>query len=409
MTHPSRVRISGPLKPFAAGFASELARLGYKRDSAGHQVRLMAQVSRWLADQGFGVDALSTENVERYLRARRAAGYTTLQTKKAMQPMLTYFQGLKVLRPPHPAVADGPVEVLLEQYRHYVTVERGLGGPTARGYVDAVRHFLLGRISQDGRALDLEGLTAADVRAFVMALGPTQSPSPARLTVSALRSLLRFLHVDGTLQRSLVNAVPSAAGRRLVSLPKGVEPRDVRKLLSSCDRRRTTGRRDFAILTMLVRLGLRAGEVAVLELDDIDWRAATLVIRGKGSRANTLSLPSDVGEAVAAYLRRGRPPTAEGRAVFVRVQAPYRRLTSCGVTQVVAAAARRAGLGQIHAHRLRHTAATQMLRAGATLPEVGQVLRHRRALTTAFTPRSTEMPCGRLLVRGPEVRDDPAA
>jgi site-specific recombinase XerD len=344
----------------------------------------MAQVSCWLADQDLGADALSTETVERYLEARRAAGYTTLRTEQAMKPMLTYLRGLDVLPPPPPTMADDPVDALLERYRHYHTVERGLGGPTARGYVVSVRHFLLGRISHDGRAVDLVGLTAADVRAFVVARCPTQSPSPARLTVSALRSLLRFLHVAGTLQRSLAHAVPSAAGRRLVSLPKGVEPRDVRKLLSSCDRRRTTGRRDFAILTMLVRLGLRAGEVAVLGLDDIDWRAATLVIRGKGNRADTLPLPSDVGEAVAAYLRRGRPPTAEGRAVFVRVQAPYRRLTSCGVTQVVAAAARRAGLGQIHAHRLRHTAATQMLRAGATLPEVGQILRHRRALTTAI-------------------------
>lgn len=156
----------------------------------------------------------------------------------------------------------------------------------------------------------------------------------------------------------------------------------MRKLLSSCDRRKGSGRRDSAILTMLVRLGLRAGEVAQLGLDDIDWRAATLVIRGKGNRADTLPLPADVGEAVAGYLRRGRSSTAEGRTVFVRVRAPHHQLTTGGVTQVVAAAARRAGLGQIH--RLRHTAATQMLRAGATLREVGQVLRHRRALTTAI-------------------------
>jgi site-specific recombinase XerD len=188
MTHPSRVRISGPLKRFASGFASELARQGYKPDSAGHQVRLMAQVSCWLADQDLGADALSTETVERYLEARRAAGYTTLRTEQAMQPMLTYLRGLDVLPPPPPTMADDPVDALLERYRHYLTVERGLGGPTARGYVDSVRHFLLGRISQDGHTLDLEGLTAADVRAFVVARCPTQSPGPARLTVSALRS-----------------------------------------------------------------------------------------------------------------------------------------------------------------------------------------------------------------------------
>jgi site-specific recombinase XerD len=281
-------------------------------------------------------------------------------------------------------VTVGPVEALLDRYHHYLTVERGLGGPTARGYIDSVRHFLLGRISRDGHSLDLEGLTAADVRAFIVARCPAQSPSPAKLTATALRSFLRFLHVTGTLDRCLVEAVPSASGRRLVGLPKGLEPHDVRELVASCDRRKQSGRRDFAILTILLRLGLRAGEVARLELDDIDWRVATLVIRGKGNRADTLPLPADVGEAVAGYLRRGRPSTAEGRSVFVRVMAPHRRLTQGGVTQIVAAAARRAGLGQIHAHRLRHTAATQMLRAGATLPEVGQVLRHRRALTTAI-------------------------
>jgi site-specific recombinase XerD len=132
-----------------------------------------------------------------------------------------------------------------------------------------------------------------------------------------------------------------------------------------------------------VRLGLRAGEVRSLRLDDIDWRAGQLVVRGKGNRAERLPLPADVGEAVAAYLRRGRPATAEGRTVFVRVRAPHRPLSSGGVTNAVIAAAERAGLGRVAAHRLRHTAATQMLRAGAPLPEVGQVLRHRLLITTA--------------------------
>jgi site-specific recombinase XerD len=144
------------------------------------------------------------------------------------------------------------------------------------------------------------------------------------------------------------------------------------------------GRRDFAILTVLARLGLRAGEAAGVELDDIDWRAGEVVIRGKGNRQEGLPLPTDVGEAIAAYLRRGRPHSAQGRQVFLRVRAPHRRLSSSGITQVVAAAGRRAGLGKLGAHRLRHTAATELLRAGAPLVEVGQVLRHRRLLTTAI-------------------------
>jgi integrase/recombinase XerD len=137
-------------------------------------------------------------------------------------------------------------------------------------------------------------------------------------------------------------------------------------------------------LTVLARLGLRAAEVAGLSLEDVDWRAGELVVRGKGGRSERLPLPHDVGEAIVGYLRHGRPGSAQDRAVFVRVRAPHHRLSPGGVTYVVEAAALRAGLGQIHAHRLRHTAASEMLRAGATLPEVGQVLRHRHARSTAI-------------------------
>ncbi len=202
--------------------------------------------------------------------------------------------------------------------------------------------------------------------------------------MTALRSLLGFLHVDGAIEQSLASAVPSVAGRRLVGLPKGLEPAQVQCLLASCDSSTRTGRRDIAILTMLVRLGMRAGEVAALRLDDIDWRAGEIVVRGKGKCTERLPLPTDVGGAVAAYLHHHRPTSAQGRTVFVRIKAPHRALSSQGVSQAVAAAARRAGLGRIHAHRLRHTAATQMLRTGASLPEIGQLLRHRRALTTAI-------------------------
>jgi site-specific recombinase XerD len=227
--------------------------------------------------------------------------------------------------------------------------------------------------------LDLADLTAADVIAFVVRRCPQQGQSAAKLTVTALRSLLGFLHVDGTIVQSLAAAVPSVAGRRLSGLPKGLDPDQVRRLLASCDSRTPNGCRDLAVLTILVRLGLRADEVARLALDDIDWRAGEIIVHGKANCTDRLPLPTDVGEAVVAYLRCGRPASARGRTVFVRIKAPHRSLSSSGVTQIVAAAARRAGLGQIHAHRLRHTAATQMLRAGASLPEIGQLLRHRRA------------------------------
>jgi site-specific recombinase XerD len=201
--------------------------------------------------------------------------------------------------------------------------------------------------------------------------------------VSALRSLLRFLHVDGLVDQPLVQAVPSVAAWKLAGLPKALDADQVSALLASCDKATAVGRRDYAILVALVRLGLRAGEVASLCLDDIDWRRGELTVRGKGNRHERLPLPADVGQAVVSYLEAGRPAaTATGREVFVTVRAPHRELTRVTVTQVVARAARRAGLGRIYAHRLRHTAATGMLRGGASLAEIGQVLRHHRALTT---------------------------
>jgi integrase/recombinase XerD len=224
----------------------------------------------------------------------------------------------------------------------------------------------------------------AEVRGFVVEVCPRLGRRAAQLTVVALRALLRFLHLEGVLERSLAGAVPSVAGWRLSGLPKRLEPGAVDALLDSCDRSAVIGLRDLAILTVLARLGLRAGEVAALSLEDIDWRAGELIVRGKGARSERLPLPDDVGEAIVGYLRDGRPATAQDRAVFVRVRAPHHRLSPGGVTFVVRAAARRAGLGLVHAHRLRHTAASEMLRCGATLPEVGQVLRHRHASSTAI-------------------------
>jgi integrase/recombinase XerD len=381
---PSRVRVRGPLAPFATGFAEELARQGYTPLSARNQMRLMAHLSRWLLSESIGAGDLSTANVARFLCARRAAGCRQLRSIKAMRPILAYLRELDVVRPPSPPEPSGPVEGMLDRYRIYLTVERGLGKETARGYVDSMRPFLHGRVSPDGVGLDLGHLCAADVMSFVVARCPRQGRSAAKLTATALRSLLGFLHVSGLIERSLTSSVPSVACRRLARLPKGLEPDQVLRLLTSCDNGAPNGCRDFAVLTMLVRLGMRAGEVAKLRLEDIDWRAGAIVVRGKANCAERVPLPADVGEAVATYLRRGRPASANGRTVFVRIKAPHRALTSGGVTQIVAAAARRAGLGLIHAHRLRHTAATQMLRAGAALPEIGQLLRHRRAMTTAI-------------------------
>jgi site-specific recombinase XerD len=381
MADPSKVRMTGPLAPFAAGFASELARQGYLPNSLSSQLHLMAHLSRWMTSEAFEPGGLTAPVSERFLAHRRSQGYTLWLSAKALVPLLGYLRDRGAVPAVPPVVLSGP-EALLETYRNYLLAERGLAAGSADAYVIAVRPFVTARAVGDQASL--VGLAPADVTGFVLAACPGRSTGSAKLIVTALKSLLGFLHVEGLIATPLAAAVPSVAGWKLAGLPRYLGPGELRRLLDAGDRQAPTGRRDLAILMLLARLGLRAGEVASMGLGDIDWRAGELVVHGKGSRSERLPLPTDVGDALASYLRQGRPPTAEGRNVFVRVHAPHRVLTSGAVTNIVYAASLRAGLPRTGAHQLRHSAATAMVRGGAGLPEVGQVLRHRLLLTTAI-------------------------
>jgi site-specific recombinase XerD len=380
MREASRVRVTGPLEPFAGGFIALLEKAGYRPAAAGVQVRVLAHLSRWMQEGDVSAGELHEPELERFRRERldrvasaRGAGIAVV---------LGYLRGLGVVPAPESRVLTASDE-LLEQYRAYLTVERGLTVGTARGYVDIVRPFVESRVSSVG-VVELWELSPADVLGFLLAETGRRSRKSTKLLVSALRSLLGFWHVKGLIGRPLAGAVPSVAGWRLAGLPRALEAEQVRALVDSCDRSTVAGMRDFAILTMLVRLGMRRGEVAGLRLDDIDWRAGEIIVHGKGARVERLPLPADVGEAIAVYLRNARPAGFAGREVFLRIKAPRRPLTAGGVTQVVVSASKRADLGEVTAHRLRHTAATELLRQGAPLHEIGELLRHRSVLTTAI-------------------------
>lgn len=378
---PSAVRMIGPLTPHAAGFRRKLAALGYRPNAASDQLRLMAHASRWLDSRGLGLDELTPAGVEEFLAHRRAEGYRLWLSAKAMVPLLAYLRELDVVPTPAAVPAATEAAQLQEHYRAYLLDERGLASGTITGYLHVARLFLAAR-SVDG-ALHLERLSAAEVVEFVLAECAPRSVGSAKYVVCGLRALMRYLHVAGHIEVALDGVVPKVASWRLAAQPVAFGRAEVARLLASCDRRSTFGRRDYAVVTMLARLGLRAGEVAALELGDIDWRAGELVVRGKGHLHERLPLPVDVGQALAGWLRRGRP-RCESPTVFTTVRAPHRALTSGGVSAIVRAACGRAGLPELNAHRLRHTAATEMLRAGASLPEVGQVLRHTSVLTTAI-------------------------
>ncbi|HEX5927130.1 MAG TPA: site-specific integrase [Baekduia sp.] len=239
---------------------------------------LVAGLSGFLAAEGVAVSGLSSEVAEHFCAARRAAGHSNRVTIKALDPLLGYLRGLGVAPPASTPTSVGPVEELLASFRGYLEQERGLVPAAARGYVDKVRPFVARFDGADG--LELWRVDVVEVRAFVVETCPRLGRRAAPLTVVALRSLLRFLHLEGTLERSLAGAVPSVFGSRLSGLPKRLERGQVEPLLASCDPSTVIGVRDLAILTVLARLGLRAAEVAALSLEDINWRAGELVVRG---------------------------------------------------------------------------------------------------------------------------------
>jgi integrase/recombinase XerD len=292
-------------------------------------------------------------------------------------PLMGYLQRLGVVTMPAPPQASA----LVSDYYRYLVSERALTEAVAGKYARLAGEFLLACGQPDGPGL--EDLAAAWVTDYVVAQCRGRPPGSAKFVVTALRSLLRYLFLAGHVRRQLAGAVPTVAHWGAGSLPRALPAPTVAALLASCDRSTPMGRRDRAILVLLARLGLRAGEVVGLELDDLDWAAGEISVRGKGDRRDRLPLPADVGEALAGYLHDGRPPTG-CRRVFLRLSAPVTGLTVPAVTAVVYRACARAGVPRAGAHRLRHSAASAMLAGGGTLTEVGQVLRHARLQTTAI-------------------------
>jgi len=396
MSSPSRVRVSGPLQSYAAGFAAELNQQGYRRHAAGAQLRLMAHLSRWLEYQCLDLSELTPQRLDEFLVDRRAEGYTMWLSPKALVPMLGFLRGLGVVPDAAPVVPETAADELIDVFSSYLTSERGLAPGTVVGYVFVARLFL-GARSGD---IDIAGLTAAEVTGFVLSEITDRSVGSAQAVACGLRAFLRFAYVTGQTGTQLDTAVPKIASWRLSRVPRSISPTDVAALLGSCDRRSSFGRRDYAAMVLMVRLGLRSGEVAALELSDIDWRAGEIVVRGKGNRVERLPLPVDVGDALAGWIRRGRP-RCETRRVFTRVRAPHRGLSVGGVGNLVKAAALRADLDGVNAHRLRHTAATQMLSSGADLTEIGQVLRHTSVLTTAIYAKVDDQSLRPLALRWP--------
>lgn len=379
-----RVRMTGPLVSFVEVYAAELASRGYAPLTVVSEVRQVARFSGWMQARGLSTSDLDVGEVEAFLSWQRSAGrWRSSWSRPGLACFLEVLRDLGVVEAER-SVVGSPTDRLLGSFERYLLTERAFAAGTVAGYSSHARVFVAGLPAGSG---GLARVTAGDVTAAVRRRASSGvSASATRFFVSALRAFLRFCFTEGLTEVDLSQAALFASGRRGTPLPRAIGRADAAALLSCCDRRSALGRRDYAMLVLLLRLGLRGGEVARLVLDDIDWHAGEVVVHGKTARADRLPLPADVGEAIVAYLKRGRP-VSDRRELFLRANAPFTPIASKTVGSTVRRACRRAGIPEVGTHRLRHTAACEMIAANVPLLRVAQVLRHQSLQTTAIYAR----------------------
>jgi site-specific recombinase XerD len=373
-------RKAGVLASQVEGYRAWLVQRGYTTLTIRNMLKDLGQVGLWLSRQGLDADDLDEEQLKRHLSDLQTAGRRRVAGPRGLAPLLAFLREAGAV--PAPAVALSPLEALLQRYRSWMEFERGLSASTILRYENTARRFLAEQ-AMTGGVFAPQGLTGADLNAFLLRECARVSAGSAKGRVAELRSLMRFLHLCGVLPMKLGGAVPPVGGWRFASVPATMAPGDVQMLLERTACQGPVGIRDFAILMLVARLGLRSVEVARLRLGDVDWRAGEIVVRGKGRREDRLPLPADVGEALVAYLSQARPPVRSFH-VFLTCKAPRGPIRADLVGDVVERACLRAGLPRVGPHRLRHALAADILRRGAGLTAIGQVLRHQDLATTAL-------------------------
>ena len=359
-------------------------------------MRLLAALSTWLEHEGLSISDLDEPTIEVFLQCRYRAFRQHRDDRAVLTFFLAYLREKGVLTPSLERQATDQGSKIRVAFHRHLIGQRNLAPSTVRTYLDTVGHFLEWRFGT--QSLQLGALCAQDVTGFMLEQARRYSAGRTQLIASALRGFLRFLLQCGTIATDLSQYVPTPPRRQLSGLPKFMPAEDVECLLQSIDQDCPQGQRDYAIVLLLARLGPRAKEVATLRLEDVDWDAGELVIRGKAGRVERLPLPWEVGEALSRYLRDARPKCSL-RSVFVCLRAPRRGfLNGNAVGTIVCRALARADLHPPHrgAHLLRHSLATRLLRNGASLIEIGKLLRHRDLDTTRIYAKVDERALGRL-------------
>lgn len=371
-----------PLVSHLAPFATSLVENGYVKSSVQSKLSLLASFGQWLKRRRLSITDFDEQLAERFIAYKRRTGRVDRGNRETLLQFLDHLRKRDAVPGPTPTRDDSPLAAILTRYEKHLRSERGLAAATVINYLPCIRKFLIERFRE--KPLVVREVRSSDVSDFLLRHAPTMSPRRAQLVTAAFRSFFRFLFQNGELQVNLALSVPSVADRRLATIPKYLSPDQVERVLATCNRQTATGRRDYAILLLLARLGLRAGEVVSLQLDDVDWRAGELLVRGKGLLHDRMPLPIDVGEALTSYLRMDRPP-CKTRRVFVCMKAPRSGFAGPStLSTIVRRALDRAGLYPAlrGAHVLRHSLATTMLRSGASMNEIGEILRHRNPSTT---------------------------
>jgi integrase/recombinase XerD len=376
----------GPLVPYLGKFARSIDEQGFNRKYLGAQLRWTAKFSKWLQAEQISAGDVTEEHVQRFLEGAitQQQGSTRRSGPAILKRFTDLLGQLGVISPRIPHHDCSPIAQAVDAYSAYLKQEQGLSDRTLVQYCPFVEHFLVGRFGHGEVEFALLG--ACDVIRFVKHQAVQLSPARAKAATIALRSFFRYLRVRGEIQLDLVAAVPTIPNWSMTGIPRAIAPEHIRAILAQCPRDNPVGRRDYAILLLLARLGLRACEIVSLTLDSIDWEAGSIVVIGKGKQVASLPLPIEVGDAIATYLRQDRPACHQ-RALFLRACAPVRGLGAAStIGTIVNTAISRAGIDVLHrgTHQFRHALATDMLRQGATLTEIGSVLRHRHVKTTGI-------------------------
>ena len=376
--------LEGPVSTHIQDFAKWARDEGYALYSRRRQVLLAACFSRWLGQRRVRCRHVNSAHVTEYLRYRAKHVKICSGDAGALRHFIDFLRGQGVIPAEKIPVSEfSHVEHVVKKFERYLLNERALAATTTFHYATFVRGFLTNRFGRG--PVKLSQLCAGDVIRFVQRQARRLHLKRAKLLTSALRSFLQYLFYRGEILHDLAEVVPTVPSWSMTSIPRAISPDFVRKLLASINQRTAVGRRDYAILLLLARLGLRAGEVARIELEDVDWKAGTLTVRRKGGQHGILPLPAEVGSAIAAYLRHSRPQNNNSRSVFLRSRAPIKGFVGpVAITSIVKNNLARAGIKAPTkgAHQFRHGLATDMLRHGASLMEIGEILGHCSPQTT---------------------------